>query len=124
MAVVTLTKLFVNLLSTGEYVAAQSNARQAQYVDLVEVKRLAGGRLRAVSVVGEEGTFGFTMLDVPVADVDKLRLWKGQTVQVRDDRGRVFLGAYSTVDTGDVGDKKTSYNVTLTVKTVTAPEGV
>lgn len=124
MTSVTLTKLFMNLHSTGDALSAQSNSRSAAYVNLGERKHLSGGRLRFVSVVGEEGTFNFTMLAVPETDVEVLRAWKGQTVQVRDDRGRIFVGVYKDVSTVDLNDKKTSYDVVLTLETVTADEGV
>lgn len=124
MTTLTLTKLFVNLLSTGAFVAAQSDSRSAQYTNAGEVKQLAGERLRSVTVAGERGTFSFVLLDVPVADVDTLRSWKGQTVQVRDDRGRVFFGVYHEVTPTDVRDKKTQYNVAIALKTVTVDPGV
>lgn len=124
MTTLTLTKLFVNLLSTGAFVAAQSDGRASAFSNIGEVKQLAGERFRSVTVAGEAGTFSFVLLDVPAADVETLKTWKGQTVQVRDDRGRVFVGVYHNVSPTDVRDKKTSYNVPITLKTVTVDPGV
>lgn len=124
MTTLTLTKLFVNLLATGAFVSANSAGRGSEFENAGEVKQLAGERFRSVSVAGERGTFSFVMLDVPAADVATLRLWKGQTVQVRDDRGRVFTGVYFKVNPVEVVDRKTSYNVAISLVTVSAPEGV
>ena len=124
MTSLTLTALFINLLSTGSYVTAQSNSRAATYANLGEVKHHSGGRQRAVTAVGEQGTFTFNLIDVPTATVDTLREWKGQAVQVRDDRGRIFTGVYFDTPTAEVPDRKTSYNVAISLRTVTAVEGV
>lgn len=124
MTTLTLTKMFVNLLATGASVAAQSNGRQSGFSNIGDVKQLAGERFRSVTVAGEAGVFSFVLLEVPVADVELLRAWKGQTVQVRDDRGRVFFGTYHQVTPTDIDDKKTSYNVAITLKTVTVDPGV
>ena len=124
MTTLTLSKLFVNLVSTGEAVSAQSNGRGEEYENTGEVKQLAGERLRSVTVAGERGKFSFTLLEISAADVATLRLWKGQLVQVRDDRGRVFFGVYHAVRPLDVRDKKTSYDVAIVLSTVTADPGV
>jgi hypothetical protein len=124
MTTLTLTKLFVNLVSSGAAVSAQSTGRGEDYTNTGEVKQLAGERLRAVTVAGERGQFAFVMLEVPAADVATLRLWKGQLVLVRDDRGRAFYGVYHNVRPTDVPDKKTSYNVAITLFVVTADTGV
>ena len=83
----SLTKLWINLLSSGAAVSAYSNDRSGAFTNIGEVKQMAGGRQRGISVVGEAGVYQFTLVDVPIADVDTLRLWKGQTVQVRQQPG-------------------------------------
>lgn len=124
MTTLTLTKLFVNLVASGASVSAQSNGRGEEYSNTGEVKQLAGERLRSVTVAGERGQYSFTMIDVPAADVATLRTWKGQLVQVRDDRGRAFFGTFFDVRPVDVRDRKTSYDVSIVLRVVTAPTGV
>ena len=95
MATLTLTKMWVNLMATGEvdYVAAwhypddtdtrSVQGRRAQY---------AGGRMRGISQVGTATDWTFTLEAVTAADTDKLAAWLGQTVLVRDNRGRRTWG--------------------------------
>jgi hypothetical protein len=116
--------MFVNLVATGAAVSGQSFGRGEEYTNAGEVKQLAGERLRSVTVAGERGQFAFSLLELSAADVVTLRAWKGQLVQVRDDRGRVFFGVYHAVKPIDVPDKKTSYSVGITLLTVTADAGV
>jgi|SRR5688500_2900880 len=124
MTTLTLDKLWVNLHSTGAAVAAYSNDRAAQYTNVGEVKHLAGGRQASVTVVGEQGTYAFTMLDVPTADVDLLRAWKGQTVQVRNNRGQLFVGTYFQITPSEVTDRAASYNVAINLRVVSVEQGV
>lgn len=124
MPTLTLDKLWVNLDSTGQAVSAFSNSRTASYRSLGEVKQLAGGRQRGMKIVGEQGHYSFTILEVPTSDVDTLRSWMGETVQVRNDRGQVFVGIFFEVNPGEVVDIKTKYDVAISMRVVTAPEGV
>lgn len=124
MTVLTLDKLWINLHSTGEAVAAYSNDRSTAYANIGEVKHLAGGRQASVSVVGEAGTYSFTLVDVPTASVDILRGWKGQTVQVRNNRGQLFIGTFFAVPPSEVADRLTSYNVAITLQVVSVEQGV
>lgn len=124
MTTLTLDKLWINLLSTGVAVSAYSNDRAAAYANIGEVKHLAGGRQASVSVVGEAGTYTFTLVDVPTADVDTLRSWKGQAVQVRNNRGQLFNGTYFAVTPAEVTDRLTSYNVAIDLRVVSVEQGV
>lgn len=124
MASITLDRMWVNLLATGASVSGFSRDRASSFSTAVEVRQYAGGRQRAVSSVGEAGTFSFTLVDVPAATVDTLRLWAGQAVQVRDDRGRLFVGVYAGVTPTDQPYRPDLYAVAVTVQAVTADVGV
>jgi hypothetical protein len=124
MTVLTLDRLWINLISTGDAVSAYSADRAGAYTNIGEVKHLAGGRQASVSAVGEAGTYSFTMVDVPTASVDILRSWKGQAVQVRNNRGQLFNGTYFQVSPGEVSDRLTSYNVSITLQVVSVEQGV
>lgn len=124
IATLTLTKAFVNLVSTGASVSAQSDRdRDEAYTQPVVVKTYAGGRRRSITGPGEAGTFGIKLLLLSSADRDLLHSWIGQLVQVRDTKGRLFLGTYpGVVITEWVAE--TLWNVQITLTIVTATVGV
>lgn len=125
MAVLALSKLFVNLISTGDSVSAYSAPdRPAVYQNAVEVRTNAGGRRRAFTVEGEEGTFSFVMIDMLRAQIDLLRSWKGLTVQVRDNRGRLFNGVFAAVGENERFNEPTLYDVPITLLVVSQDAGV
>lgn len=124
MATLNLTKVFVNLVSTGEFVSGQSaRGRPEDYKANVSVRTYAGGRRRAIVVPGVEATFGFTLLLVPRSTVETLRQWAGQQVQVRDHKGRVFYGVYDKVSVAEIVSR-TTWNVSIELQVVTAEPGV
>lgn len=124
MPTLTLDRHWLNLLSDGTAVSAYSADRAEQYANLGEVKHLAGGRQRAVRVAGEQGVYSFTFLEVSAADVDKLRAWKGETVQARNDRGVLVVGVFFQLALTEVRDRSGFYNVVVSTRAVTAPVGV
>lgn len=98
MATLTLTKAWINRLDTGEAVSAQSSVdRTREHGITGEVRQYAGGRQRAVTRAGEQGSFQFTLRLVPAATVEKLRTWVGVPVLVRDWRGQAFYGVFFRV---------------------------
>lgn len=125
MAVLVLSKLWVNRLDTGEAVSAYSQDRAEAHTSDGEVRGYAGGRQRSITREGEAGQFTFTLRRVPLADVETLRTWKGLTVQVRDNRGRKFFGVYFGVPiVKEYRDNLDLYDVTIELRTVTVSEGV
>ena len=124
MAVLTLARVFVNLLATGGAVSAQSGVRRGRSHDVAgQMRTYAGGRQRAVSTAGERGVFAFAMADVSLATVEILRGWINQAVQVRDARGQRFFGVYFIVDVVEARDPAL-YDVAIDLRTVTTAEGV
>lgn len=129
MATLILDRVWIHRLDTGEAVAAKSWDRSPNYEQDGEVRTYGGGRQRAIGVAGERGTFGVTLRQVSLATVEVLRSWKGLAVQVRDHRGQRWVGVYFAVTPTEplVAPGPTTgywWDVALTVRTVTAPEGV
>ena len=123
MATLSLTKLFVNLVRTGEAVSAQSGiGKPQQWAIEGDVKTYAGGRQRAVSTVGEAGEEGVTLMDCTLVQRDTLRLWAGETVQVRDHRGQIWFGTYFSLSVVEVRNPFTLYNITFNLKVVTVED--
>lgn len=122
MASVELGRTWVTLLSTGQSVngwtgrgRVHSRKREG------EVKRLAGGRFRAVSTLGVRKSQDFVLRDLAEADITLLEEWQGQTVIIRDNRGRRMFGVYWDLNFIDRVDP-TYYDVALSVTEVSYEE--
>jgi hypothetical protein len=123
MAVLTLTKMWINRLDTGEGVSGYTSAdRDRTHVAHGEVRTYAGGRQRSISSAGEVSTFSFAMLDISATDVDTLRSWKKVAVVVRDHRGQKYFGVFFEVSVTEI--KTAGYNVAISLKFVDTTEGV
>ena len=124
MPTLTLDRTFVNLVSTGDYVAAYTGrGRSRSYRQDGGVEGFAGGRQRSISVEGLAGSQTFMLRDVTDDDIETLKDWVGETVLVRDNRGRRMFGAYFNVE---YADRMTPglYDVTLVVNEVSYEEGL
>lgn len=125
MATLTLLQLWINLLSTGAAVSAQSQPdRTVTYGKRGGVEVYAGERLRSITLEGAPNTFSFVLQDVTRAQIDTLRAWAGLAVQVRDNRGRVWTGVFYDVPENERFNEPTLYTVPLTVQGVTEVEAV
>lgn len=124
MATLTLTKVWVNVLATGQAVSGFSTDRGEELDLQGGVRTYAGGRRRAYTTPGDIGTFDFTLRHMTKADVDTLKSWRGILVQVRDHRGQRFIGIYRKVKPVEVTAKINLYDVVLQLETVTFVDGV
>jgi hypothetical protein len=123
MASVDLAYTWVNLLSTGESVKGYTaRGRSHDRAGDGETRRMAGGRFRAIGTLGTRRSQQFAIRDLSLADVDTLESWIGQTVVIRDNRGRRMFGVYWSVPTSDRMDPN-YYDVALSVTEVTYEEG-
>jgi len=123
MVAVTLTRTFVNLVATGESVIAYTGkGRSRAYSQEGDVQRFAGGRFRAISTEGVAGSQTFVLKSVTATQLATLQLWIGQTVLVRDARGRRMFGTYFEVTYADAASN-IYYDVSISVKEVTYFEG-
>lgn len=123
MATLTLQKVFINLLSTGDSVAAPSTGRSQTYNLDGEVRTFAGGRQRYVSKEGEHGTFAVTLRRLTLVQIATLRSWQGLTVQLRDRRGQLFNGVFSSVGISREWPDLL-YDVEIPLRMVSVDEGV
>jgi hypothetical protein len=124
IATLQLTKVWINQLSDGAAVSAQSAPQRARGHDVAgEVRTYAGGRQRAVTTAGERGKFVFALMDVTLPTVEVLRSWIRHPVQVRDHRGQRFVGVYFAIDIMETRDAGL-YNVAIDLRTLTTTEGV
>jgi hypothetical protein len=123
--ILTLTRTWINLLSTGEAISAATvrGSRTQVYNNAVEVRTYANGRRRSIAAVGEDGEISFQLTLLDQATKDKLRTWASQAVQVRDWRGQKWFGVFANVDVGEY-TPATLYSATLTLMTTTTVEGV
>lgn len=125
MATLTLDRVWIHRLDTGEGISGYSDPeRQRRRGVEGEVRRYAGGRLRSFNRAGLGGTFAFTLRLQSLATVEKLETWLAPvTVQVRDYRGQRFFGAFYEVP--PVERKETSwYDIPLVLQLLTIAEGV
>lgn len=123
MASVTLRYTWVNLLSTGESVKGYTaRGRSHGRARDGEVRRMAGGRFRAVGTLGTRRTQTFAIRDLSQTDCDTLELWAGEPVLIRDKYGRRMFGTYWSVNYTDRMDP-TYFDVELNITEVTYEEG-
>jgi|SRR6476469_72634 len=120
----TLTKVFVNLMSSGAAVSAQSAPGRAEKYEMAgETRTYAGGRRRSITIAGEVGTYTFVLRLAVRADIETLRNWIGSTVEVRDHKGRRFFGTYYQIEIAEYRDAL-FWDVGITLSVVTTDEGV
>ena len=125
MATLLLTKIWVNLLSSGEAVSAYGQiGRTSEFALAGEVRTYAGGRRRAVTVEGEQSTYSFTLQDLTLTQRDTLRDWFGENVQVRDHRGQIFSGVILALAIAERTYELDLYEISVTLQSTTTPEGV
>jgi hypothetical protein len=127
MVSITLTKVWLNRLDTGEAISAQSakGGRTQEFTNETTIRRYASGRMRPIGVKGETGTLTYPLVDVSLATKEMLREWARDmvAVQVRDARSQKWFGVFagvSVVESPEPG----FYDVTITVNTMTHVEGV
>ncbi len=115
MVALSLDRTFVNLVSTGQAVQAYTGrGRTREYYTDGSVQAFAGGRFRSISTEGVGGKQTFMLRDVSSADIETLKSWIGETVLVRDNRGRRMFGTYYVVGYSD-RMSESYYDVTLEV---------
>lgn len=123
MVAITLDRTFVNLVATGAVIQAYTGrGRSRNYRTDGAVQAFAGGRYRSIALEGVAGQQTFMLRDVSTADIDTLKSWIGETVLVRDNRGRRMFGTYYEVGYQD-RMLDGYYDVTLNVVEVTYNEG-
>jgi hypothetical protein len=127
VATLILTKLWVNLMATGEvdYVAAWHDPDDTDTRAVTgRVAQYAGGRQRGITQAGVTMTWPFTLRQVTATDTDKLSSWMGQTVLVRDNRGRRTWGVVLACPRRPWKEQLDLYDVELSLQGVDVVEDV
>lgn len=126
MATLTLDKTWVSLFTTGDSVAGWRTADDDgdEYGVQARVATYAGGRQRGITTEGVSGTWSVSLRGISTADTEKLRTWLGQTVLVRDNRGRKMWGLLATLPRRTWKEQLDLYDVTVTIQLVTVVEAV
>lgn len=123
MARITLRKTWIHLIDTAVGLSFYTAQERSQSKSIQgEVRTYAGGRQRSVSTIGTRSQVGIQLRQVIQTDIDTLTSWFGQTVCVRDHRGRRWFGVFYALDITD-RQKKTLHDVNITIYTVTYTEG-
>lgn len=124
MTTLTLNRVWINLLPTGEAVSAPSNDRTRSYETKGEVRTYGGGRQRAILSEGTAVTFTFSLRLLSWAQVQTLIGWIGRTVQVRDNRGTRYFAVFTAVIPVEIPKNPTKWDAQLSLREVTYTEGV
>lgn len=123
MAMITLRKLWIHLIDTGVGLSFYTAPERSQSKSISgEVRTYAGGRQRSVSSIGTRSQVTVQLRQVTETDINTLTSWFGQTICMRDYRGRRWFGVFYALDIVD-RRKKTLHDVNLTLYTVTYVEG-
>ena len=126
MTSVTLTKLWINRVDTGEAISANSDRGKEQAFSTEHgPRRYASGRMRNIGTKGESGSLPYTLIRVSLTTKELLREWARDAilVQVRDNRGQKWFGTFAGVDVLEEFEASW-YDVRVVLRTVTHVEGV
>jgi hypothetical protein len=123
MAMLILDRVWINLMGTGEALAAFSADRQPKASVQGEVRTYGGGRRRSVTQVGVTDTIAFVLRRMTTAQRDQLREWLGQEVMYRDYRGQRAVGVLFDLDVREYKAERDLYDVGTTLHHVTWVEG-
>lgn len=124
MAVLNLTRVWLNRTDTGDAVSAQSSIGKGQQHSVDgDVSTWAGGRQRSMVVEGERSTLPITLHLLSLSTVATLRAWKGVPIQVRDTRGQRWFGTFFQVDVTERREADL-YDVAFSLRTLSIVEGV
>jgi hypothetical protein len=125
MATLLLNKTWVNLFTTGDSVTAWRSGDDVDTQTAAgEVRTYAGGRQRAITAEGVQVGWTFTLVGVTTAGTDLLRSWLGQTIVVRDNRGRRIFGVLFECPRRPWKEQLDMYDVDMSVRGVDATEEV
>ena len=122
---VTLSTVWINLASTlSNYQSFPlMSALEVDTNQPGEVRTYAGGRLRLVTTAGVARTATLTLPECSRDQINWLQSVVGQTVLVRDDRGRKIWGTFLSPKVSE-NQYNTTGDVTLTINEITYVEAV
>lgn len=121
MASVTLTDAWFHLADDpAQFVVMVLTGESDMTRRPTEVRRYAGGRVRAVTRRGRTKRLNLNFELAERADLEQLEEWIGEVVMFRDPLGRLVFGVYGAVEGGEIpGTDGTVLKVNLTLDEVT-----
>lgn len=124
MPILTLNRLWLNRMDTGEAISAASGrARSTGYAVAGDVRTYASGRRRAISTAGCEVAVQREMLALDLTVKELLLTWLGVQCQLRDHRGHKWFGVFFAADVAEYM-RPDLYAATITLHATTTVEGV
>lgn len=128
--ILQLTKFWITNTVTQESIGRYSSPeKQTSFSVQGDVRRYAGGRMRAVGTTGLAGSWPVTLMELSLADCELLKLWMstGVTVFARDNRGQSMYGTFFQVEANELRTmtyQNAVYTATITIQRVDVVEGV
>jgi hypothetical protein len=116
MATLIRTATWIHLLSTGEFVTAQTKDGRGLTRKMAgERRQYAGGRFRAYTVAGVMTDYQLALVYITATQGDLLDEWMGETVQVTDNLGQLVYGFYLEVPRIPYEDGSFRFDCPLTI---------
>lgn len=124
MPMVTLKRLWLNRMDTGEAITAASGRDRATGYGMDgEVRTYASGRRRAISTAGLKVDVQRTMLALDYDTKEELVSWLGVFCVLRDHRGNAWFGVFFDVSITEYM-RPDLYAAQITLQGVTTEEGL
>jgi len=125
MAILYLDKTWITNVATGDTVSGTRDSDDGdEFSVAARVQSYAGGRQRGITTEGVSGSWAPKLRGVTWADTEKLKAWLGQTVLIRDNRGRKMFGLISRLPRATWKEQLDLYDVEVAVQLVTVNESV
>lgn len=127
--IVQLDKFWITNVVTLEHLGRYSAPDRPRSSSVQgEVRRYAGGRMRAVGVLGTAAQWSVTLVELTLADTELLVTWmsQGVTVFARDHRGQAMYGSFFSVDIDElraITYTTAKYTASITIERVDVVEG-
>lgn len=114
MASVVLGDMWINLASDlSQHVVIRRAASTWSTPKVGEVRLYASGRARVISQAGGLGQTTANVRTTDMALIATLQSWEGQTVLVRDERGRSAWGVFFDVPQTDDVARRVVFDLTI-----------
>lgn len=129
MATVTLTQLWLfDVVSQDSINCYTDPSRSQSFATAGAIRTYAAGRQRAVGTIGMAGQWSYTLVELTLTTLTKLKTWLsgGITVLARDHRGQSFYATFFQVDVDEkIGQGASAvYTAKITFNLVDVVEGV
>lgn len=125
MVQLILNKTWITFATTGLSVTGYRDGDDGDSRGVAgRIATYSGGRQRAITTEGVFGEWTFTLRQVTVGDTEIMFARLGQTVLVRDNRGRKMYGVLLEAPRKPWKEALDTYDVDIVLRLVTFPEDV